>query len=67
MLNILSAKYGYSAENDSANNVNVTVENRPVMVMVDHGTDAEWEAKAVEQQRRLVSGEAHEPNLNAPR
>lgn len=35
-------------------NVNVAVTNNRVMVVKDMGSDADWERKAAEQQRRLI-------------
>ena len=39
---------------------NTLVDNRRVMVVTDHGTDAEWEAKLLEQQEKLIA-DAAEP------
>jgi hypothetical protein len=52
---LLKARHGYR-ENDSTNtNVNVGVGVVPnVLVVRDHGTDEEWEARAAEQQRKLT-------------
>jgi hypothetical protein len=52
---LLKARHGYR-ENDSSNtNVNVGVAvATPVMVVRDHGTDEEWEARAAAQQRELT-------------
>jgi hypothetical protein len=50
---ILKARHGYR-ENDSQQ-VNVGVSVVPsVMLVRDHGSDAEWAAKAAEQQRALT-------------
>jgi len=52
---ILKSRHGYR-ENDSPNtNINVAVPLQPVLVVKDHGTDAEWAAKCEEQQRRLTA------------
>lgn len=52
---LLKARHGYR-ENDSTNtNVNVGVAVVPnVLVVRDHGTDEEWEARAAEQQKALT-------------
>ena len=39
---------------DGGTNVNVQVNNNKVMIVRDLGTDAEWEAKAAQQQRALI-------------
>jgi hypothetical protein len=59
---ILKARHGYR-EGDSANtNVNVGVAVTPnVLVVHSHGTDAEWEAKAVAHQQALVRDAATPP------
>jgi terminase small subunit-like protein len=44
--------------------VNVTQVN-PVMIVRDHGDDAQWAAKAEEQQRRLIADNEHTPLLEA--
>ncbi|WP_263351784.1 helix-turn-helix domain-containing protein [Acidicapsa acidisoli] len=57
---ILKSRHGYR-ENDSPNtNVNVGVAVAPtnVLVIKDHGTDEEWAAKALAQQRALTAPEA---------
>lgn len=36
---------------------NVSVDNRRVMIVKDHGTDEEWEAKLKKQQKALVNGD----------
>jgi len=53
---ILKCKFGYR-ENDSNNtNVNVGVQvPTNVMVVTDFGSDATWQAKAIEQQRNLAA------------
>jgi hypothetical protein len=59
---ILKARFGYvEADNRSTNvNVGVSVASN-VLVVHSHGSDAEWEAKAVEQQRALVATAASPP------
>jgi len=44
---------------------NTLVDQRNVMVVVDHGTDEEWEAKLRRQQRAL-SEEAAKPTIDEP-
>lgn len=63
---ILSARYGYKVDDKSSNQVNVAIENRPVMVMVDHGDDESWARKAAAQQAALIAGNEHGPRLDTP-
>jgi hypothetical protein len=44
---------------------NTQVNQNRVMVVVDHGTDDEWEAKLRRQQRDLME-EAATPTVDAP-
>lgn len=65
---ILKARHGYR-ENDSPNtNINVAVPVQPVLVVVDHGSDEQWAAKAQEQQRKLTQSAQMPiaPQLEAP-
>jgi hypothetical protein len=59
---LLKTMHGYR-ENDSLNTkVNVGVSVVPnVMIVKDHGSDAEWAAKAAEQQRALTLNAASQP------
>lgn len=34
--------------------IGVLTKHRPVMIVVDHGTDAEWEAALMDQQSNLI-------------
>jgi hypothetical protein len=43
---------------------NTLVDNRRVMVVTDHGTDAEWEAKLLEQQEKLIANAAEPITVN---
>lgn len=45
-------------------NNNTLVDNRKVMVVTDHGTDAEWEAKARAQQAKLIEDAARPIAVN---
>jgi hypothetical protein len=63
---ILTSCFGYKVDDKSSNQVNVAIENRPVMVVKDHGTDEEWSAKAAAQQAALIAGNEHGPRLEAP-
>ncbi len=52
---ILKARHGYR-ENDSPNTkVDVAITAAPVMIVVDHGTHEEWQAKLEAQQRLLTA------------
>jgi hypothetical protein len=63
---ILTARYGYKVD-DKSNQVTVNVAPQNVMVMKDHGTDEEWQAKAAAQQSKLILNAASdEPRLEAP-
>lgn len=42
---------------------NTLVDQRRVMVVTDHGTDEEWEAKLRQQQRRLTEEDVTIPNV----
>jgi hypothetical protein len=54
---LLKAKfkmYDVPNKNDTIN-VGVQVEAPNVLVIIDHGSDADWQAKAAEQQRKLTA------------
>lgn len=63
---ILTARYGYKVDDKSSNQVNVAIENRPVMVVKDMGDDATWQAKCAAQQAALIAGNEHGPRLETP-
>ena len=46
-------------------NNNMLVSNNRVMIVTDHGTDEEWEAKLRKQQQALIE-EAQEPATGPP-
>jgi transposase len=66
---LLKAKYKMYDQASSSTKVDVAV-NAPqaVMLVTDHGTDAQWAAKVAEQQRKLTQGDAQAsfPRLPAP-
>jgi transposase-like protein len=62
---LLKARHGYVEADQRSVNVGVSVEVTPVMVVTDHGTDAEWQAKATEQQKRLALNAATPVQLEA--
>jgi hypothetical protein len=51
---LLKARHGYIEADNRSGNVNVDVRVASVLVVKDHGTDAEWAVKAAEQQRKLT-------------
>ena len=51
---LLKARHGYREQDSPNSSVNVGVQVSSVMVVKDHGTDEEWEARAAEQQRKLT-------------
>jgi hypothetical protein len=51
---LLKARHGYVEADQRSVNVGVSVEMAPVMMVIDHGDDATWQAKAIEQQRKLA-------------
>jgi hypothetical protein len=56
LIYLLKAKFKmYDVPNNKPDTINVGVTVAPVMVVKDHGTDADWQAKAAEQQRRLTA------------
>lgn len=56
---LLKCRHGYRETDSPANKIDVNVAvAQPVMIVKDHGTDEEWAAKALEQQRRLVANAA---------
>ncbi len=59
---LLKSRHGYIDDAKPSNNINVNVDARPVMVMVDHGDDETWAAKAAEQQRKLILNAASAPS-----
>lgn len=52
---LLAEIMGFRPKESSKANVNVNVQNNKVMVVRDHGTDAEWEASLSDQQTRLLA------------
>ena len=48
----------YPKEKGTTVNNNTLVDNRRVMVVTDHGTDAEWETKMQAQQEKLIADAA---------
>jgi hypothetical protein len=59
---ILKARHGYRENDPAHSNINVGVSVASnVLVVHSHGSDAEWEAKAVEHQRSLVANAASPP------
>jgi len=64
---LLKARFGYVEADQRSVNVNVGVAvAQNVLVVKDHGTDAEWAAKAAEQQRRITMPETAPRQLQAP-
>jgi hypothetical protein len=63
---LLKARHGYRENDQASNQVNVAVEVKSVMVVKDHGSDAEWQAKAAEQQRALTQGHMSAVALTGP-
>jgi transposase len=56
LIYLLKAKFKmFDVPNNKPDPTNVAVEIKPVMYVVDHGSDADWEAKALEQQRKLTA------------
>lgn len=41
--------------------VGAMTKRRPVMIVVDHGTDEEWEAALLKQQARLIAQHDEKP------
>jgi len=59
---LLKCRHGYDDKAAQHTNVNVGVSVTPsVLVVHSHGTDEEWEAKSVAQQRALVANAANPP------
>jgi hypothetical protein len=59
---LLKARFGYVEADHRSTNVNVGVTVAPsVLIVKDHGSDAEWAAKAAEQQRALTLNAASQP------
>ncbi len=59
---LLKARHGYREQDSPHTKVNVGVNVAPsVMIVHDHGTDAEWEARAATQQAALVAASSHKP------
>jgi hypothetical protein len=59
---LLKCRHGYDDKAAQHTNVNVGVSVAPsVLVVHSHGSDAEWEAKAVAHQRSLVANAASPP------
>lgn len=54
----------YPKEKGTTINNNTLVDNRSVMVVTDHGTDAEWEDKLLAQQEKLVADAARPITVN---
>ena len=64
---LLKARFGYVEADQKSVNVNVAVAAPTnVMVVKDLGTDQEWQAKAIEHQRRLAEMSCGSPPLEAP-
>lgn len=64
---LLKTRHGYR-EQDSPKGVSVDVKVATnVLVVNDHGSDAEWEAKAAQQQAALVMDTSALPALPSPR
>jgi AcrR family transcriptional regulator len=56
LIYLLKAKFKmFDVPNNKPDLLNVAVEVKPVMVVIDHGNDADWQAKAAEQQRKLTA------------
>jgi hypothetical protein len=59
---LLKARFGYVEADNKSVNVNVGVEVATnILVIKDHGTDEQWQAKVIEQQRRLAAMSNDEP------
>ena len=64
---LLKARFGYVEADQKSVNVNVGVAvAQNVLVVKNHGTDAEWAAKAAEQQRRITMPDTTPRLLQAP-
>lgn len=63
---LLKTRHGY-VETDNRAKVSVDVAVNSVMVVRDFGTDAEWQAKALAQQRALSADYASPLQIEAPR
>lgn len=65
---LLKARHGYREFDSPNQKVDVAVAVSSVMVVVDHGDDATWAARAAEQQRRLMESSRvpAAPQLEAP-
>jgi hypothetical protein len=63
---ILKARHGYRESDSSNTNVNVGIAAPNVLVVVDHGTDEEWQAKVAAQQRALTADSTSPARLAAP-
>lgn len=56
LIYLLKSKFRmFDVPNNKPDTINVGVEVKPVMYVIDHGTDADWQAKALEQQRKLTA------------
>lgn len=63
---LLKARFGYVEADQKSVNVNVGVAvAQNVLVVKDHGSDAEWQAKALAQQRRITAPETSPSQLDA--
>jgi hypothetical protein len=63
---LLKARHGY-VETDSRTKVSVDVALNPVLVVVSHGTDEQWAAKAAAQQRALTADCTIPLQIEAPK
>jgi len=61
-LKLLAEMEGFTGAGTTINN-NTLVDQRKVMIVKDHGTDAEWEAKLIAQQAALTNDGAS-PAIN---
>jgi hypothetical protein len=55
LIYLLKAKFKMYDQPNKNDTVSVAVEVKSVMVVRDHGSDADWQAKAAEQQRKLTA------------
>ena len=55
LIYLLKAKFKMYDQPSKNDTVSVAVEVKSVMVVKDHGSDADWQAKAAEQQRKLTA------------
>ena len=55
---LLKCKHGWREFDSPHTKVNVAVAGPSVLVVTDHGTDEEWEAKIAAQQRKLANADS---------